>query len=239
VCKDLFADAASRAETQQKRAGQRCRQCGGPIPLDAGNRAKACSVKCGNDWQNQHRQEEKRATTEPVCQRQQCGKPIPESRRRRSKYCSPECKKAEMGDRWRASMPDYNREYLYGITPEQWAEMLAAQNGVCAICQTTEWGGYHNRPHADHDHKTKRFRGILTQRCNLGLGNFDDDPLRLASAIVYLTRDNPDALRAAITHLQERLIPVPAAAVAVPHGTRAEPGSPVTQIPREVPWPAP
>lgn len=116
-----------------------------------------------------------------------------------------------MGDRWRGSTPDYNRQYLYGITPEQWEEMLAAQGGVCAICKASAWGGNHNRPNADHDHATGKFRGILSHSCNNGLGRFHDDPMLLASAIVYLTRDNPDALRAAITRLQERLIPVPAA----------------------------
>ena len=116
-----------------------------------------------------------------------------------------------MGVRWRDSTPDYNRQYLYGITPEQWEEMLAAQDDKCAICGTADWGGYHNRPHADHDHATGAFRGILTHGCNLGLGNFDDDPLRLAAAIVYLTRDDPARLRAAAAYLEDSLIPVPPA----------------------------
>ena len=42
-------------------------------------------------------------------------------------------------------------------------------------------------------------------------GNLGDDPLRLAAAIVYLTRDDPARLRAAAAYLEDSLIPVPPA----------------------------
>lgn len=114
-----------------------------------------------------------------------------------------------MGARWRARSPHYNRQYHYGISPEQYEAMMTAQGGRCAICGTTEWKGKTSRPHTDHDHLTGAFRGILCDGCNLGLGKFGDDPMRLAAAVVYLTRDDPARLRAAADYL-ERAVAVTA-----------------------------
>lgn len=38
----------------------------------------------------------------------------------------------------------------------------------------------------DHDHVTKVFRGWLCRRCNLALGAFEDNPVILKHAILYL-----------------------------------------------------
>lgn len=78
------------------------------------------------------------------------------------------------------------RQYLYGITPEQYAALLAAQDGLCAICRTDAWPG--KGPHVDHAHDTGRVRGILCGGCNNGLGRFADDPARLRAAAEYLER---------------------------------------------------
>jgi hypothetical protein len=78
------------------------------------------------------------------------------------------------------------RQYLYGISPQQWEAAWLWQGGRCAICWTSEWPGKDSRPHADHDHETGRFRGILCGSCNPGLGRFRHDPARLRSAADYL-----------------------------------------------------
>jgi hypothetical protein len=80
------------------------------------------------------------------------------------------------------------RQYIYGLTPEQYGAMLAEQGNACAICRSPEWPGKGNRPHVDHDHATGKVRGILCGRCNFGLGQFQDDPDLLRAAITYLTR---------------------------------------------------
>jgi len=39
----------------------------------------------------------------------------------------------------------------------------------------------------DHNHKTNKVRGLLCQRCNMGIGQFRDDPNLMARAVEYLT----------------------------------------------------
>ena len=72
----------------------------------------------------------------------------------------------------------------YGITIEQYDELLAAQGGKCAICRREP------RPdislHLDHDHETGQLRGILCFRCNNALGDFDDDVSLLRAAVRYI-----------------------------------------------------
>ena len=61
-------------------------------------------------------------------------------------------------------------KYLYGITVEQYEEMLEKQGGHCAACPRTPDQEKHGVLHVDHDHKTDAVRGLLCQRCNTGLG---------------------------------------------------------------------
>ncbi len=79
----------------------------------------------------------------------------------------------------------------YGITIEQYDELLASQGGCCAIC------GREPRPdislHLDHDHESGQLRGILCFRCNNALGDFDDDLTLLRGAIRYLESFQPVA----------------------------------------------
>lgn len=77
----------------------------------------------------------------------------------------------------------------YGITPERYDEMLAAQQGVCVICgDPPRPDGVHAsaRLHVDHDHTSGKIRGLLCGPCNSGLGLFRDHPGLLQKAIEYL-----------------------------------------------------
>lgn len=78
---------------------------------------------------------------------------------------------------------DYAFTKKYGITPKQQQEIIASQNGKCAICQTILESG--KKVHQDHCHETNVLRGVLCSNCNLGLGHFKDSTDILKSALAY------------------------------------------------------
>jgi hypothetical protein len=79
----------------------------------------------------------------------------------------------------------------YGLTPEQYDAMLAAQGGVCFICR--------ERPgdlplHVDHDHRSGEVRKLLCVRCNNALGLFAESPELFTAAAEYLERHDPEVV---------------------------------------------
>lgn len=92
-------------------------------------------------------------------------------------------KEREVGKRSYAK----NRERIvgkrYGLSAEQYAEMVARSRGRCEICGEP--------PSAkglcvDHDHATGVVRGLLCTNCNHILGKAGDDQQVLRAAITYL-----------------------------------------------------
>lgn len=109
------------------------------------------------------------------------------------RYCGADCRaEAKRIQAARASEAGRLAAFAkFGLTPGQYAKMLEAQDGLCAICRQPP--GTH-RLAVDHDHSTGQIRGLLCAPCNVALGGFHDDPARLRSAIAYLerSRDLPD-----------------------------------------------
>ena len=81
------------------------------------------------------------------------------------------------------------RKKKYGISEEQYHDMLRFQDEKCAICRTdlTKQTDY-----LDHDHVTGNIRGLLCSTCNTGLGHFYDTPEILRSAARYLEERKSD-----------------------------------------------
>lgn len=82
--------------------------------------------------------------------------------------------------------------YNFGLTREQYDEILKAQGGGCAICGRTDLGAKVGRGRntkllgVDHCHRTNLVRGILCHKCNLGIGHLNDDLGLVWKAMVYL-----------------------------------------------------
>lgn len=79
----------------------------------------------------------------------------------------------------------FNRiKKTYGITKEEYYNLIEAQGGLCPICNITLDGD--SQIDVDHCHKTNKVRGILHTLCNKALGCLDDNPQRFRNAIAYL-----------------------------------------------------
>jgi hypothetical protein len=68
----------------------------------------------------------------------------------------------------------------YGITIEQYEEILKKQSGLCAICNRKK------RLCIDHCHKTGKVRGLLCFNCNALLGQANDSIEIIDSSKAYL-----------------------------------------------------
>lgn len=73
-----------------------------------------------------------------------------------------------------------------GMTPKDYYDALKQQLGICAICSIRMLA-----PHIDHDHTTGKFRGLLCNNCNRGIGLLGDSKRVLRSAIDYLRNTTP------------------------------------------------
>jgi len=86
----------------------------------------------------------------------------------------------------------YEIYFKYGVTLEWYSAQADKQNGVCAICNKPPTEGTNFA--IDHDHSCcpgKRtcgncVRALLCNRCNPGLGYFQDNKDLLLAAVEYL-----------------------------------------------------
>lgn len=78
----------------------------------------------------------------------------------------------------------YRRRYRGIVDAHRMPELIAFQQGRCAICNT-EKAGLHGLV-ADHDHSTGLLRGALCSCCNCGIGGFADSIVLIDRALEYL-----------------------------------------------------
>lgn len=79
-----------------------------------------------------------------------------------------------------------NSHYLrkYGITLEEYNIRCNEQNNECLICKQPS-----EKLVVDHCHTTGEVRGLLCNKCNVGLGFFEDSHVLLMNAIKYLNKE--------------------------------------------------
>lgn len=117
---------------------------------------------------------------------------VAETKKRYAKANPEKCSAARK--RWAKENPKLDlyvkRKYAlvkYGLTPEQYDEMLAEQNNVCFLCKRPPHGRYHKFLAVDHIHdETLQVRRLLCMSCNKALGSFMDDPELLRRAARYV-----------------------------------------------------
>jgi len=75
---------------------------------------------------------------------------------------------------------------MYNITLEEYTLKLKEQNNKCKICCSENSFDRYGVLAVDHCHTTGNIRGLLCYKCNVGLGNFNDNQELLKKAINYL-----------------------------------------------------
>ena len=74
----------------------------------------------------------------------------------------------------------------FGLTINDYDNMLLAQNTQCAICGVNKCSSG-RRFAVDHCHATGRIRGLLCLRCNQAIGKFNDNYFLLQQAADYVS----------------------------------------------------
>lgn len=91
-------------------------------------------------------------------------------------------------EREAANARKWRLKAYYGLTPERYDEILAAQQGKCPICE----GSITSRNQAiDHCHETLAVWAILCKNCNAAVGLLAGSPERIERALEYLTTRTP------------------------------------------------
>lgn len=197
---------------------RQCRGCGKPF-WQPTSKTQYCSTQCSWDHRDQWASPTGGNRPNPGLERRRCVvcekeyQPVRVSQLACSKPCK---KRLPSQRRWdqdpervarrrelqrarrqegRSEVAQRQRKYAlkrkYGLTPEDFDRMLAAQGGVCAICgNPPKPDGIRaaSRLHPDHDHVTNRNRDLLCLSCNVGVGHFRDDPALLRAAAEYIER---------------------------------------------------
>jgi len=77
---------------------------------------------------------------------------------------------------------EFQRRYAYGLEPEDFDAMVAAQQGRCAICRRKK------DLCVDHCHLTNQVRALLCKICNIVTGLCDADPDYVSHLARYASR---------------------------------------------------
>lgn len=117
-----------------------------------------------------------RHTRNPECRRKISRRHYKNMRKSKKKIAERNLKQKE---HYRRS-PEARLRRLYKLTLEQFDEMILNQGGMCAICSKS------CKLVVDHDHESKKVRGLLCPTCNQGIGLLRDSSAVAQLAANYL-----------------------------------------------------
>lgn len=185
--------------------------------------------------------ERKRAQSANRSRQYQAGVRSQVTPKREGKPCSPECtckrhssaawergNRGASQRRWQQEnplTPEQRRathlKHRFGLTLDDWAQMLADQHGCCYLCSEPLDTETPRAIHVDHDHSCCRgdktcgncIRGLACDPCNKGIGHFGDDPdrmervaarLRAANTKIAARRESRDELPANVRRIKRQ-----------------------------------
>ena len=80
-------------------------------------------------------------------------------------------------------------KFKYDLTFNQWQDLFNMQNGCCAICGKHQ-SKLKRRLDADHNHKTKKVRGLLCSQCNTHLGIYEKQKIQFEKYLKFVSPKN-------------------------------------------------
>ena len=107
-------------------------------------------------------------------------------------------KASKTSKEWALNNPERSRllklkSYLrrkYNITVEEFEKRKKAQQNRCLICEKVFV--LSSQTHVDHNHSTKKVRGILCTRCNFIVGMVENEGDIILKSIEYIKRHELD-----------------------------------------------
>lgn len=149
-----------------------CEACGEMTPQARTGPQRRWCGRCRATQEDERIRRRLRGTDRPC---RKCGTNVPERAGKAGITVCAACKVDPRGSR--VAYERRRRLRRYGLTEEEYAGLLAAQDGRCAGCRTTEPGvkGWC----VDHCHETGRVRSLLCSPCNTALGLCREDPVIL------------------------------------------------------------
>jgi hypothetical protein len=92
--------------------------------------------------------------------------------------------------------------WKYGLSQQDFERMLERQHGLCLMC----WKKFTRTPCVDHSHGTRMVRALLCTNCNVGFGQFFENPeflRRAADFAEFFAAHEQEILRGDPAALQE------------------------------------
>jgi uncharacterized Zn finger protein (UPF0148 family) len=153
-----------------------CPKCGSPLKKSKSNANRGAVVTCTRcrqrSWYEKNKERVK-ADSKGYYQK---------TRKRRIKLAKKW--REENIEQHRRNARKFKLKNKYGITLEQFDQMMEEQKGLCFLCQKPSPNG--RRLSIDHCHKENRVRKLLCEFCNRALGFIERDPAWVTRAIEYL-----------------------------------------------------
>ena len=103
--------------------------------------------------------------------------------------------KYRQSDKYKITALRNHLKRKYNLSLETYNEMLVLQDYKCWICKSKtanrDWQTKDQRLtlFVDHCHTTGKVRGLLCNKCNVGLAMFNEDKNLFTQAILYLAKE--------------------------------------------------
>jgi len=86
-------------------------------------------------------------------------------------------------------------------TKEEYDEMIADTGGICPACRRPPKGKRAGGWMLHHNHKTGKVIGVVCTRCNLGMGQFEDNPDLLMIVAYWMVQQEGEGYETTSVHL--------------------------------------